>query len=431
MNMHTVQLSDNDLRSALLREPSPGLAGTVADDVAREIAVTPQRRRAVVRWPWSPNVPALGLSLRARQTAWLVAILALVIALAGSLVLAGALLRRPAPLRNGAIAFAPPEGGVKIVDANGRNLRAWPGDPATTPTWSPDGRRLAFWEPAGRVATFWVLDIGSGALTQPVAVGAAMSLQPGGLLQWSPDGRRIISGVSYDGLPAVLIADLASGTLRRVGPESMDTRSPAWSDDGRRLLYEAQEKWSNDWRLYVADADGANPEEVPLVFPTGVGLSDYPISWSPDGKRFVLNGITDSGATMIFTGHISGGALTPLTPASFGSDYGRWSPDGSSIAFGGSDNPQASWGLYVVNADGSNLRRVATDNCGFTEWAPDGNRILFDVGLCDESAATIEVRTVRTDGTDLLTIWSEPRTYELALRGYSNGLGLSWQGIRP
>jgi Tol biopolymer transport system component len=47
-----------------------------------------------------------------------------------------------------------------------------------------------------------------------------------------------------------------------------------------------------------------------------------------------------------------------------------WSPDGRRIAFDDQD------AIYVVNADGSELRRLA-QNAGFEDWSPDGRKLIF------------------------------------------------------
>ncbi len=66
----------------------------------------------------------------------------------------------------------------------------------------------------------------------------------------------------------------------------------------------------------------------------------------------------------------------------------RWSPDGSQIAFasnrahyeGTSPEPgEPDFDLYVMNADGSNVRRVTTDPANERDpsWMPDGKSIVY------------------------------------------------------
>ena len=54
-----------------------------------------------------------------------------------------------------------------------------------------------------------------------------------------------------------------------------------------------------------------------------------------------------------------------------------WSPDGQRIAF--DSNRDGDWELYVMNADGSEVRKL-TQNDGsdyYPAWSPDGQRIAF------------------------------------------------------
>ena len=53
-----------------------------------------------------------------------------------------------------------------------------------------------------------------------------------------------------------------------------------------------------------------------------------------------------------------------------------WSPDGRRLAFvgGAGDGPD---GLYVVDADGSNLIEVGDADAGLIDWSPDGEWIAY------------------------------------------------------
>ncbi len=57
----------------------------------------------------------------------------------------------------------------------------------------------------------------------------------------------------------------------------------------------------------------------------------------------------------------------------------RWSPDGTRLVFSGFT--QQGNRLFVVNRDGSGLRRVSADAAGWNHWrpaySPDGRRIVF------------------------------------------------------
>jgi Tol biopolymer transport system component len=116
-------------------------------------------------------------------------------------------------------------------------------------------------------------------------------------------------------------------------------------------------------------------------------LLDVEPSWSPDGKWVAyvrLDAYGNSSGIYISNGRtvrrlVSGNYL-PLQP--------EWSPNGKEIVFvslaGGSTN---LWGatrtVWVVNADGTNPRRVSA-NAAFDHrnprWSPDGKQLAFAVG---------------------------------------------------
>ena len=448
--------SDDDLRAALRREPSSGLAWLVADAVADEIAQTPRQRTVPSIGAWGrPDDYAVGTWPR-RVLIW-AAVVGLVAATGVAAVLVGSLLRHPTPLRNGSIAVAPPEGGVVVIGGEQPLADGAPGEPGTSLAWSPDGGRLAFWsgaaaDPASGLQGYaWqlaILDARSGSIERPITEGLPRALEPNGPIQWSADGRRLLVGVLADGSPTVLVADPATGRFTRLGAPDTDTIVASWSPDGRRLASVAERRFANDWHLDIASADGADARSVPLQLPSGFRLSGagaegglamqmgFPLAWSPDGRRLLVTASSDRETTMTFDVDIADGSTTAVTPASVNPVITRWSPDGASIAFIAFD-PTSANDLYVIDADGSGLRRLADDVCGLIEWAPDGSELMFDTGLC-RGAETIAIRTVRPDGSGVRTVWSEPRPTGLppllatsASVGANEGVSASWQGLRP
>ncbi len=77
-----------------------------------------------------------------------------------------------------------------------------------------------------------------------------------------------------------------------------------------------------------------------------------------------------------------------------------WSPDGSMIAFASSRNGQRQ--LFVMNADGSNIRQVTNLNNmgGRSAWSPDGTRLAFYRG----PAGDHNIYIINVDGTGLIQL---------------------------
>ena len=338
--------SDDDLRDALRREPSSGLAWLVADAVADEVAQTPQQRTMPSIGAWGrPADYAVGTW--PRRVLIRAAVVGLVAATGVAAVLVGSLLRHPTPLRNGSIAVAPPEGGVVVIGGEQPLADGAPGEPGTSLAWSPDGGRLAFWsgaaaDPASGLQGYaWqlaILDVRSGSIERPITEGLPRALEPNGPIQWSADGRRLLVGVLADGSPTVLVADPATGRFTRLGAPDTDTIVASWSPDGRRLASVAERRFANDWHLDIASADGADARSVPLQLPSGFRLSGagaegglamqmgFPLAWSPDGRRLLVTASSDRETTMTFDVDIADGSTTAVTPASVNPVITRWSP---------------------------------------------------------------------------------------------------------
>jgi Tol biopolymer transport system component len=123
------------------------------------------------------------------------------------------------------------------------------------------------------------------------------------------------------------------------------------------------------------------------------------VQWSPRGSliAFVSN---DDVGTHLKVVHPDGSSLRRVADGEMLTNV-HWSRDGSLIAFVSRDD--AGWHLDVVHPDGSSLRRVADGDpiLGPFEWSPDGKRLAIVVPTGPRSR---DVSVVNADGTDLQRI---------------------------
>jgi TolB protein len=63
-----------------------------------------------------------------------------------------------------------------------------------------------------------------------------------------------------------------------------------------------------------------------------------------------------------------------------------WSPDGTQIALSRWHDP---WGVYVMNADGSNERQIVNAKMKETVWAADGRRLAYTINVSSSEPITI------------------------------------------
>jgi TolB protein len=170
-------------------------------------------------------------------------------------------------------------------------------------------------------------------------------------------------------------------------PSAMDAH-PAWSADGRRLVFSRQS--GGEWNVWTMEADGSG--QRPL---TSGPLIDIVPSFSPDGRYVVFDSTnaTTGITTLIRINSTKGGNRTGLIPAdqmpAEASYMGpKVSPDGALLAFAsGAGNPPGAWDLWVMegwleapNGPGVSLRRLITgaNNSFSRSWSPDGSSWLSE-----------------------------------------------------
>jgi TolB protein len=203
---------------------------------------------------------------------------------------------------------------------------------------------------------------------------------------WSPDGRHIAfqrlsgplrpKGATVDTATAIykdaLVVTDGDGKHARTlvwrGPWRGDPQAPAWSPDGKRLIFIGKYMTSKTngsgcecRALYIVNANGT---ALHRILRPGLRPGGRP-DWSPDGRTilFRTHPSDDSSGrgSNLFTIHPDGTGLHQLThfrPTARVLE-GSYSPDGTSIVFETSDGAIGGHpDVFVMNAEGGNVRPI-------------------------------------------------------------------------
>jgi Tol biopolymer transport system component len=184
-----------------------------------------------------------------------------------------------------------------------------------------------------------------------------------------------------------------------------------------------------DAEIFVAPADGRGQTEV-----TRSRGEDFGVQASPAGNTIAFVSARGGDGLRIYVSRLDGTAVRPLTPPMFDGDValvGRgaggefrasrlaWSPDGRRLAFDATTTTAppgcfrscGNWRIYIINADGSALTRIADGNR--MSWSPGGRRLAYRTRLAEDLAwgiATVDLTT----GTHALRVarWPGTLTFE-------------------
>ena len=174
---------------------------------------------------------------------------------------------------------------------------------------------------------------------------------------------------------------IAQPVLTRKRSEGTLHIAPALSPDGHDIAY-FSEKNSFFVDLYLADAETGkvkrrlvkstlNSNFETLRFINSAG------SWSPEGRYFAIAAKHGERDDLVILDIKKDEEAHRIKLPLSGLTTPTWSPDGKQIVFTGYDNGVTD--LFIVNADGTNLRRLTNDKYADLQptWSPDGKTIAF------------------------------------------------------
>ena len=291
---------------------------------------------------------------------------------------------------------------------------------ADDPNVSPDGKTIVYVRRSmdrrsDRIrGDLWTVDVDSGA-HRPLVVGGPSATAP----RWSPDGSRLLYATSADDKPELRVVYLDTGDSVSLAQFEQSPSQAVWSPDGTSIAFS----------MFVA---GETPSFATAIDkPEGAQWSEPVRVFDDITFRFDGQGYLEEGATHVFTLPAESGSPRQITSGEVDYDQPAWlgnntllvsantnddrdldpiesdifaidlatleqtrltdrdgpdsnpkaSPDGKHIAYLGYDDKLLSYqqtGLYVMRADGSQPRQIATDfdrSIGSIIWRRDSRAV--------------------------------------------------------
>jgi serine/threonine-protein kinase len=240
------------------------------------------------------------------------------------------------------------------------------------------------WYAAGKV--------GSAGTRQPVWVerdGAATLVSPDwfGLIAdptISPDGKRL--AVSTTELTSqIWVRDLEQGLLSRVSLTGQENVRPAWSADGRSVVYVSDRRTDRD--LFQRLADGSQPET--LLMDEKLPLEE--VAFSSDGVWMIYRAGSILGERDLYARRIGSDSSIVLVATAASESSPALSPDGRWLAYVSTESGTEE--VYVSPFPNTGERRWKISAQGGQEpvWSYSGNELFYRVAGTTNAQMVMDV----------------------------------------
>ncbi|MFZ3382933.1 MAG: PEGA domain-containing protein [Candidatus Methanoperedens sp.] len=252
--------------------------------------------------------------------------------------------------------------------------------------WSPDMTKVAFEfevESEGLNKNIYTADADGSNLRQ------LYSDASNGNPVWSHDSKKIIFRTI--GEQSSLIEINMDGTDIKYLSNGTKYRSYEWNHDDNQILYISSKEINGkeQWDLYIANADGTGTKEIMS------GSSIENPSWTPDGSKILFQSNTN-----VYIVDADGKNIKNILKGDI--KMLSWSPNREKIAF------MDKYSLYTMNPDGTGKTLLALTAWGeffqrpVYAWSPSGDKIIF----------SSVIDPVTGNQVDFDTFWPRRNSYE-------------------
>ncbi len=215
----------------------------------------------------------------------------------------------------------------------------------------------------------------------------------------SPCGDLVAFASTDTGIWAIYIIGIDGTGLWRF--TQFSSAVPDWAPDGESLIFNSDH--DNEPvdvpDLWGMNLDGTNKLEYLDSPPT----ADFNAQWSPLGDTILFVSNRD-GNYNLYLMAADGSNVRRLTDDPANEYNPCWSPDGSRIAF--TSDQVGTTDVYVMDADGTNVTRITVHSGGdhSPDWSPAGDRLVF----VSDRSGQMDLWMIDVDGSNPQQLTDDP-----------------------
>jgi Tol biopolymer transport system component len=224
----------------------------------------------------------------------------------------------------------------------------------------------------------------------------------------SPDGKKIAFSSDRTGQFQVYTMAIDGSDVTQITTGTIGGWWPVWSPDGSKIFYqEAKDVVTDAWGIWTANADGTNPQKLladaatPMLSPDGSKFAYFRIP-GPNPNNYDVYVAKADG-----TNEVNLSATLGLTGYERANNPGAWGANGR-ILFTAQEpswHNTMDYDIYWMAADGSGygviLDETSMENAA-AGWSPDGTKIVF----MSSRSGNRDIWTMNSDGTGLFQLTS-------------------------
>jgi Tol biopolymer transport system component/DNA-binding winged helix-turn-helix (wHTH) protein len=217
--------------------------------------------------------------------------------------------------------------------------------------------------------------------------------------EWSPDGRYFFFQTERNGTSRIwALAERYPFWIKQPKPVELTTiplnfHLGGLSEDGRKMYVTVSQP-----RAELVRYDFMTHQFVPFL--SGISAGDVEVS--RDGEKLIYVRYPEA---TLWRAKADGSEATQITGPSLGVALPHWSPDGTHIAFSGSQ-PGKPWNIFLISAAGGPAEQITNGKLFDLDptWSSDGSKLAFGESRMEADTQKASIRILDLASRQVTTV---------------------------